>query len=264
MALAEMTREQLEQANQALLAKRKELGITTTKTKPIGGRLSLLSGTTEAEKLYFADVFNRDIQQANDRGIGGNLDRWRNFDSDRQPDLIKAVKTIKKWYEHRLNDGGGLILAGGYGAGKTELARAIKEAFGYGAIFWNEEKLVEAIQGGYGHKNGRSQESIMIECWRSPLLILDDLGGYTTENTPWVQNIYYSLFDGRHEAGKAFIITTNLSYKPSQQGNIMYPSEFQERVGNRNFSRIMGAVDTGEYCIDLFNVPDYRLRNLKK
>lgn len=194
-------------------------------------------------------------------------DIWDSFNADRHPKLVKAQKTITKWYNERLPVGGGLILAGGYGCGKTHLALAIKQLYGMAAVFWEELDLCKTIQSSYaGGDRRNSEESIFSQCRRAKLLILDDLGAYETENMAWIQNIYRQLFNKRLEENKATLITTNLSVEGEKvkKGNKIIgvnASEFELRVGGKNFSRIAGQVDTSEYCVDLFGVPDYRLRN---
>lgn len=188
--------------------------------------------------------------------ISGDLAMWQSFDSDRHPDLQKAVKVIKRWYNERLTCGGALVLAGGYGCGKTHLAKAICDMMPTKAIMFEETKLFKDIQNGYSG-NGNSEYAFMRQARQAQLLIYDDLGSYETENFGWVQGIYRQLFDQRAEQGKPFLITTNLSLKTF--GN--NPSQFATRLGGRNFSRVMGAVDLPCYIVNLFNVPDYRLRN---
>ena len=217
----------------------------------------------EAEGQTVADYWNA-LAAGEETGnpketVCGNRARWEAFDSDRHPALVGAVRTIKQWYNQRQPVGGALIIAGGFGCGKTHLARAIADLFGYAAVFYEETKLFKSIQDGYSGQ-GDSEATYIRRAWRSPLLVFDDLGSYETDRgLAWVQNIYRQLFDRRYEAGKAFVITTNLSLKAGPDGR----SEIEQRVGGRNFTRIMGAVEHPEYYINLFDVPDYRLRNFR-
>lgn len=195
--------------------------------------------------------------------LTGQREKWDAFNSDRHPKLQAAIKTIGDWYDNRIADGGGIILAGGYGSGKSHLAQAIRELYGYGALYWNETRLVELVQAGYSG-GGRTEQSIFSDVRRAKLLVYDDLGAYQTTNADWIQRLYYNLFDGRKEAGLATMITTNLPLmvmEKTQQGRPTVVSQpFESRVGGRVFSRLMGQIEEMRYYVDMFGVPDYRKR----
>lgn len=255
-----MNRKQLITANDELLKRRQELE-AVQEPAPISQPASTWAERNQAtinqyfEALHAGEVVTERVV------VSGCRARWERFQSDRHPTLAKAVKTIMKFYNERIDAGGGLLLTGGHGCGKTELARAIKELYGIHAVFWDERELVKAIQDSYGHRGGgQSEASIFNQCRRARLLIYDDLGAYETDNEAFIQNIYRGLFDGRFEAGRATLITTNLSGTCSNGGR----SEFEERVGARNFSRILGQIEHTEFWVDLTGVPDYRLRNFAR
>jgi DNA replication protein DnaC len=178
------------------------------------------------------------------------------FNSDRHPDLIKAVRTIRRWYNERVPVGGSIILAGFEGCGKTHLAEAIHHFHGYRSLYWNEIDLFKSIQGSWDRKTADSEGAILSRCDRAHLLVFDDLGAFETKNETWLINIYYKLFDQRKKQGKPTFITTNLAI-----GNGDGYSPLAERVGSRLFSRLVGAIEEPQYYVDLFSVPDYRLRN---
>lgn len=189
--------------------------------------------------------------------VSGNLDRWHSFQWDAHPKLLAAKRVIVDWSKTRIADGG-LILAGDCGCGKSHIARAVADARGPLAKFVNEVELIKAIQATYGGNSPRSEESLLLSLNSAPLLIYDDLGTYETDNAKWIQPIYYAIFNGRKEAGRATLITTNLPLI-DHAGN----SPLEARVGERTFSRLLGQVGSKEYLIDLFGVPDYRLRGWK-
>lgn len=257
--MTEQERQLLIKANQELLKRRQRY---QAGPKPIDRPIPALvenTGQTTADVAYFEALRNAQpghaAEQNPDREvIQGQRAYWDSFNSDRHPDLQKAVKVVKRWYNDRLDSGGGLILAGNWGSGKSHLAKAIWELYGSGAIFWNEIVLLKTIQGGYGGK-GRTEESIYGDIRRARLLIYDDLGAYPTNSPDWLQSVYYNLFDGRLEAKLATLITTNLPLKADNA----FPLE--ERVGSRVFSRLVGQLGTMDYYVDMFAVPDYRKRN---
>lgn len=239
-----MTRDELLRANAALIARRKREGV--------GERPAAIVPAADTWEDYFA--LKAETSQA--EAITGRADKWRAFDSDRNPILKRAIKTIGKWYDTRLDLGGALILAGNCGCGKTHLAQAICDLFGYGAFYLNEVELVERLQAGYGRSGGgQSLDSVAGYVRRARLLIYDDLGAYETDNDKWMQNIYMTLLNGRKEEGKATLITTNLELLVSNGD-----SPLEARLGKRVFSRLMGQVEEMKYYVSLFDVPDYRLR----
>lgn len=257
-----MDRSEIKAANEALLAKRKALGIGRPQhlTAPIQA-IVVNNGMTAVD---FFQALQAGELPVSDQAAGPETKRvkWDSFNSDRHPILQKAVKTIARWYNERISDGGAIILSGNCGSGKTHLAGAIAELYGYGAMYLNEVDMVASIQAGYGGPGGRSLESITSYCRRSKLLIYDDLGAYETDNLKWMQNIYMSLFNGRQEAGLATMVTTNLPLlqKIIEAGKNTVYSPLENRLGARVYSRLIGAVGSMEYCVNLFGVPDYRQR----
>jgi len=190
--------------------------------------------------------------------IDGRRERWEAFDDERHPALIDGVRTIRRWYNDRLPIGGGLIIAGGCGCGKTHIARAIVELQGYNAVFAEELLLINSIKASFKERN-ESEMSIYKRLDSASLLVYDDLGAYESDNNYWLQNIYRAVFNNRVAAGKPFLITTNLSLH-ANQGEL---SEFEYRLGERNYSRIMGAVGNKDYVINWFGVSDYRLNGFR-
>lgn len=201
----------------------------------------------------------RRIRQGEDVGhqkhtIAGNLERWHAFDWAAHPDLLSAKRTIVEWSKTQEPRGGGLVLAGDTGSGKSHIAQAVAKARGFGARYVNELELIKTIQSTYGGGD-ETEAGILFRLAGADLLVYDDLGAYEGKNLEWIQGIYYTLFNGRHEAGRATLITTNYPLIDHAGG-----SPLEERVGVRTFSRILGQVGSRRYFIDLFRVPDYRVR----
>jgi DNA replication protein DnaC len=177
---------------------------------------------------------------------------WNSFESDRHPDLIKAVKTIREWYNERIEVGGALVLAGGYGCGKTHLARAILRMYGPFAHFLYEPEFIASIQDTYSGNGSEARIYRMIASHK--LLIIDDLGAYevSEKSERWLQNIYQRLLNNRFEQGKATLITTNLD---DGTGDLRY------RLGEKCYDRLLGALEHTRFYVNLFDVPSYRARN---
>ena len=253
-----LTPAELEAANRELLRKRKALGLG--QPRPVIGQT--------ADRALLAQPIDQAIWEnwINSRPEPGVIQtsraRWDAFNSDRHPDLKRAVKTIARWYNEEMATGRGLILAGNPGCGKSHLAEAIYQMVGaIDAVYLNELDLVASVQAGYGHKSGgKTLEEIAVKAWRAQLLIYDDLGAYETDNKAWLRNIYYSLFNGRYDERKAVLITTNIRLTAKSDSLVWSPIE--ELLGSRIYSRLMGQIGTLDHYLDLFKVPDYRLRNI--
>lgn len=185
--------------------------------------------------------------------LSGDRARWDSFNSDRHPSLIKAVKALKRWYNEGIPAGRSFLMSGAYGCGKTHLARAINDLYGYRSMYHEETRLFKSIQDGWKDSNGTSEQAVRSAMLRAELLVFDDLGSYETNSLAWVQNLYRPIFDGRCDAGKACLFTSNI---PLDEGLV-------ERIGGRNFDRLCGALET-EYYVDLFDVPSYRMRHLER
>lgn len=184
--------------------------------------------------------------------LSPNMELWKSFDYSLHPDLENAIKHITEWYNERLQAGYGLVLSGKCGCGKTHLAKAVRDVHIMRVKYWSEIDLIKAIQDSFDNKTVKSKAEILHVIDRAELFILDDLGAYETDNIDWMHTIYMDLFDARCDAKRPFMITTNLT-----RGQ-MFP-----RVGERVASRIIGALDERRFFIDLYKVPDYRVRNFK-
>lgn len=198
--------------------------------------------------------------------IRTSKESWLTFDFERHPDLLTARGIIARWYNDHLPRGAALILAGNTGCGKSRLAQALREMYGPMKVcYLNELELINDIQAGYGGKGGKTLEEISMMSWHADWLVLDDFGAYPTENLPWIQGIYYTLFDRKYENRKGILLTTNLHLTVFNPSGDLY-SPLGDRLGPRCSSRIMGQLTgiTGDlsYYIDLFNVPDYRIKAL--
>jgi len=222
----------------------------------LGQNVEDKSSRPEPESVleYFRRL--RDGEDAGNRKevVSGNLEKWQAFDWSVHPKITAAKRVIVDWSRNHI-DGGGIILSGDCGSGKSHIAQAVAAARGPLARFVNEVELVKAIQATYGGKSANTEEAIISRLQDASLLVYDDLGTYEANNLEWLQGIYYALFNGRKEARKATMITTNLPLIDHANG-----SPLEARVGARTFSRILGQVGRKEFFIDLFGVQDYRLR----
>jgi len=198
--------------------------------------------------------------------IGSNLARWESFDWDRHPKLTAAKRVIVDWYND-LPGSGALVLAGDVGCGKTHIADAIADLYGrWRVAYYGEVELIKAIQSTYGGQKGHTEESILAEYFQRDMLILDDLGTYSTDNAGWLTNIYARIFNQYMTVMKRpVLITTNWSMlgtvDPEDASDKPAPDSIAARIGVRQFSRLcdgLGTLEQGRY-VDLFGIPDFRV-----
>jgi DNA replication protein DnaC len=190
-------------------------------------------------------------------------DTWNGLYLTVHPKLRQAVKKIIEWYQR---GEGTLILAGNCGCGKTHLARTVFEKYGgpafildwsnepvetiRNAVLYAENELFADIRQSYNSSNGKSEGEIIRQCCKAKLFILDDLGvaHIRDESSAWAHDIYWRIFDAR--INKFTLITTNLRI-----------NQIPARLGTRAFSRLMETLPDKSAYVDMFDIPDYRLRN---
>lgn len=170
------------------------------------------------------------------------------------PDLGRIIDQIIAWSGGCLLNRGlpsAIVLAGESGCGKTHITRLISNNFrnpGGPIEFVEEPALLAELRASYSNKH-QDSEKIIRRCQQANLLIYDDLGTGHIGNEAWLDDIYWRLFNGRHEAGKATLITTNLDQL-----------NFALRVESRGWSRVQEAIGSPENFISMFHIPDYRAR----
>jgi len=188
---------------------------------------------------------------------GSHHDLWRGF-NPYCPALEHAKRAVADWYTDGLDRGQALVLSGPPGTGKTHLALVVLAAYGAPHQAWmiSEADMVANLRSSY-QGGGRSTEQMIIAQYRrAPLLILDDVGvAYVkSDSQGWIEDIYWRIFDRRAELRLGTLITTNLSF-----------ADLPGRLGSRAFSRLCGAMGgtkelIKENLVSLAGVEDYRRR----
>lgn len=118
---------------------------------------------------------------------------------------------------------GFLVLAGGYGCGKTHLAMAIGNALlerGRPVVFLTVPDLLTQLKATFD-----GQAAVKFEPrWRALLtvdvLILDDLGA--ENKTPWAVEQIFELVNSRHAQRRPTVVTTNLDL-PNASARELHP-----------------------------------------
>lgn len=146
-----------------------------------------------------------------------------------------------------------LLLIGNYGTGKSHLAVSITKRLmdkGLTCIFISTPKLMTKLRSTYNKDSDVSEDQIIDSLTQVDCLVLDDIGAESTKASAdnqhsWATSKLFEIIDNR--IGKHTIFTSNFE-----------PKELEQRLGGRNFSRMME--DT--HVIKMYG-DDYRLKNFK-
>jgi DNA replication protein DnaC len=170
-------------------------------------------------------------------------------------DQLEKAKQITNRYADNfsLENPVSLLLIGNYGTGKSHLSAAITKSLiskEFTCVFVSTPKLLTKIRSTYNKTSFYSEDAIMKTLSEVDCLILDDIGSETTKvgddnQHTWGTSKIFEIIDNR--IGKHTIFTSNYE-----------PSELQERLGGRNFSRMM----ENTHVIKMYG-DDYRLRSFK-
>jgi DNA replication protein DnaC len=148
-----------------------------------------------------------------------------------------------------------LLLLGNYGTGKSHLAVSISKEVMFkknmSALFISTPKLLTKLRSTYNYNSNETEDRIINQLSRVSLLVLDDIGSEqykasndTNEQT-WSTSKIFEIIDNR--IGRHSIFTTNYDV-----------NELQQRLGGRNFSRMM----ENTHVIKMYG-KDYRLRTFE-
>ena len=157
--------------------------------------------------------------------VGRQKDFIRKFREMKIPALYED-KTFEDYEETRDNREGvamalwyvtekpsaNLYLYGGCGTGKTFLASLIAKEFikdSQTVIFGDVPQLLDEIKASFDTRARRSSQDVLQYYNECDMLIMDDLGaGYMTG---WSVGILYQIINGRLNAGKRLIVTSNFA-----------------------------------------------------
>lgn len=154
---------------------------------------------------------------------------WR-FDKDDKANakISAAMQSYADNFEKFKEAGQGLCLFGTVGTGKSFYAACVAHALidkGIPAFMtdfnWIRNKLQESFEG---------RQDFLDSLNEYPLLIIDDIGAEA--ETEFMQEIVFSVIDGRVKAGLPLIVTTNLT-----SDELKKPQSLKKQ---RVYSRILG------------------------
>jgi len=165
---------------------------------------------------------------------GRGFDNYRT-EGQAQEVALKVTQAYADRFEDRLAHGGGLVLCGRPGTGKTHLAIAIANQImgtGRSAVFMTVIKAVRSVKETYSRDSERSESDAIQALVMPDLLILDEVG--VQFGTEAEKLILFEILNGRYEEMKPTIVISNL-----EEG------ELGEYLGDRVLDRMQeggGAV----------------------
>lgn len=138
---------------------------------------------------------------------------------------IELPPAIEAW----AGTSGSLYLCGPVGTGKTQYAWAA-------SVAWAQQhrtrvRLVQRATSLFDElRPGNDHRSVIGDCQRAPLLVIDDLG--VEKASDWTRERLYEIVDDRYAYGRPMLVTSNLR-----------PSELADHVGERVASRFAEMCD---------------------
>lgn len=189
--------------------------------------------------------------------------KFNNYDLERGNNKVfKKVKSYADNFDKHHKNGTWLVLAGGYGLGKTHLAlAAARESLMFFAKkmaeksrstiysgvekikFISSSEMIQAIRDSYD-SDQLDERQLMNIYKKTSLLIIDDLG--TEKASEWQQEKIYIILNYRYNEMLPTIITTNLS-----------GAELTQHISPRVVERMIEAADRGKYMLN-FKGDSYR------
>jgi DNA replication protein DnaC len=153
------------------------------------------------------------------------------------------------------NEGRGLLLMGGCGAGKTHLAVAVLVEIIHSGkpgrvLFCNFQDLIQDIQASFDADAAMGKSEILRPLLEADLLVLDELG--SVKPTQFVQDLLYYVINSRYNTVRPTIFTTNAFDDAGADGQRLV-----DKIGDRLRSRLYEMTEQ----ILMKGVDDYRTKN---
>lgn len=188
----------------------------------------------ERQKEAFAkqQAFNKLFEQGElgERFYDARFDNFKiNSDIPAMKEAVEVIKGYLKTFEKHKKNGGGLVLIGPKGTGKTHLMAAMAHEFtnkSITVIYKPIQELLDAIYSSFSYQNSQTPELLLKPLRDADVLMLDDIG--TEEDTNRAKVQLHKIINMRYNVKRPLIISSNAE---SAAG-------FKEWVGERAFERL--------------------------
>ncbi|HNT33958.1 MAG TPA: ATP-binding protein [bacterium] len=169
----------------------------------------------ECKKRYFIQVH---LEQANIPPIfeDKSFDTFENPTPEHEKDLKWAREYVKNYSSTNKR---GVLFIGHPGVGKTHLAISILRELilkGYTGLFFNMNDLLQEIRATFDENSSATEFDILERLLGVDVLVLDDVGAQE-RISGFVLDRFYTLVNGRYQANKTLIVTTNSDPKTLEQ-----------------------------------------------
>lgn len=185
--------------------------------------------------------------------------RGRSDDPSEQAHFSEAVAIAERYAEH---PEGWLVLTGAHGRGKTHLAAAIANRAidrGDPALFLSIADLLDALRAGYDEDAEDDYDRVLEQVRRAPLLILDDLDGYS--ETAWAREKFLQVITHRFNA---LLPTVFTGVRPTEETEARLASRLSDpgvtqqiELGSGNGPRFFGVGAMGREQLDQFTLDQF-------
>ncbi|WP_280568190.1 ATP-binding protein [Chromohalobacter sp. 296-RDG] len=139
------------------------------------------------------------------------LQNFETDDHDRKEFALAACQRYVERFDDRLERGGGMVLTGSVGTGKSHLAYGIGNALldqGYRVMGIDVYELIDLIkERAFSQKGGSEREALKAFVGPLDLLILDEVGAQL--GTDWERLMLFKIVNERYKAELPTIIVSN-------------------------------------------------------
>lgn len=189
--------------------------------------------------------------------MGKSLDNFVARDKARKRIVEEAREYVRHFHQYR-GEAEGLLIQGRVGCGKTHIAVAILReviAAGYSGLYCNIPEFFKEVRASYSYGSGLDESELIEETRGVDLLVLDDLGvegrvvDPVRDRSKWLCERLYLIVNGRYEASRPVIVTTNCSLE-----------SLVDQIDERTVSRL---AEMTRRRLAAFPDEDYRKKHLR-
>lgn len=174
-----------------------------------------------SEEIFHKGVIQKRLEEPERLLEASNLgERFKgrtfaSFDAKRDPKAFEACSKYAKAENLLELQRNGLLIAGGYGSGKTHLAAAVTQVLtdrGISVLFGTAIEHFDKIREDFEHTG---IDRHLAKMKSANVLVIDDLG--KEKKSDWTKQVLFDVVNYRYEHKLPIIITTNLVSKDGKE-----------------------------------------------